>query len=94
MVSYVNAPFVEVDGSPDGDNRFGDMSRNSVDSNINGRYGELSLDPTVNSGYTDGYGMTKSLGDWRQSFNLLRISDTMVRAIPMSGGEELLLRRV
>ena len=70
------------------------MSRNSVDSNINGRYGELSLDPTVNSGYTDGYGSTKSLGDWRQSYNLLRISDTMVRAIPMSGGEELLLRRV
>lgn len=94
MVSYVNAPFVEVDGSEDGDNRFGDMSRNSVDSNINGRYGELSLDPTVNSGYTDGYGSTKSLGDWRQSYNLLRISDTMVRAIPMSGGEELLLRRV
>lgn len=65
-----------------------------MDSNINGRYGELSLDPTVNSGYTDGYGKTASLGEWRQGFNLLRISDTMVRGIPFSGGEEVMLRRV
>jgi len=93
LVSYVNAPFVEVTSEQDGDNRFGDLSRNSIDSNINGRFGELALDPTINSGYTDGKS-TKSLDNWRQSYQLLRISDTMVRGVPMSGGEELLLRRV
>lgn len=93
LVSYVNAPFKEVASVVDGDNRFGDMARNSVDGDLNGRFGQLSLDPSVNSGYTDG-ASTKSLDGWRQSYNLLRISDTMVRAIPMSGGEELLLRRV
>ncbi len=83
----------EVTSEQDGDNRFGSLSRNSTDSNINGRFGELALDPTINSGYTDGKS-TKSLDDWRRSYQLLRISDTQVRGIPMSGGEELLLRRV
>lgn len=93
MVSYVNAPFKEVVTQQDGDNRFGSLSRNSTDGDLNGRFGQLSLDPSINSGYTDG-ASTKTLDGWRQSYNLLRISDTMVRAIPMSGGEELLLRRV
>jgi len=62
---------------------------------LNGREGRLSLTPDVDSGYLDANtGMTKNLSVWRTSHNLIRVSDTEVRAIPMSGGIETTLRRV
>ena len=87
--------FQQVPSAYLGDNRFGDLSRNSEDENINGREGEPSLNPNVDTGYMDtNSGMTQSLSVWRNSYNLTRISDTEVKAIPMSGGFETILRRV
>ena len=56
--------------------------------------GKLSLDPAVNSSYVGPDGTTKSLEEWSRSHTILRHSDTMVQAIPSSGGFELQLRRV
>jgi hypothetical protein len=78
-----------------GDNRFGDLSRNSESENLNGREGQNSLNPNVETGYMDtSTGMTQSLSVWRNQYNLIRISDTEIKAIPMSGGFETMLRRV
>ena len=78
-----------------GDNRFGDLSRNSESENLNGREGQNSLNPNVETGYMDtSTGMTQSLSVWRNQYNLIRISDTELKAIPMSGGFETMLRRV
>ena len=94
MVSLVDAPFVTPPASTAGDNRFGDLNRVSDEENYSGRFGKSALDPSVNSGYTDGYGTTRSLEEWSRSHTILRHTDTMVSAIPLSGGEELRLRRV
>ena len=78
-----------------GDNRFGDLSRNSETENLNGREGQSSINPNVETGYMDtSTGMTQSLSVWRNQYNLIRISDTEIKAIPMSGGFETMLRRV
>ncbi len=78
-----------------GDNRFGDLSRNSETENLNGREGQNALNPNVETGYMDAStGMTQSLSVWRNQYNLIRISDTEIKAIPMSGGFETMLRRV
>ena len=71
------------------------MSRNSESENLNGREGQNSLNPNVETGYMDtSTGMTQSLSVWRNQYNLIRISDTEIKAIPMSGGFETMLRRV
>lgn len=94
MVSLVDAPFVTPPASAAGDNRFGDLNRVSDEENYSGRFGKAALDPSVNAGYTDGYGNTRSLEQWSRTHTILRHTDTMVSAIPLSGGEELRLRRV
>ncbi len=95
MIPPQEVPFEEVSTAFVGDNRFGDLSRNSEDNNINGREGRLSLTPDVDSGYLDtSTGMTKNLSVWRNTHNIIRVSDTEVKAIPMSGGFETTLRRV
>lgn len=98
LVSMIPPQEVGFPTSPSaylGDNRFGDLSRNSEDENINGREGEPSLNPNVDSGYTNmENGMTKSLSVWRTQYNLTRISDTEVRGIPIGGGFETMFRRV
>ena len=94
MVSLVNAPFVQVPSSEVGSNRFGSLARNSVDENINGRFGETALSPEVDASYTASSGETMPLSQWRTKYTVLRHSDTMVSAIPLSGGQELQLRRV
>ena len=78
-----------------GDNRFGDLSRNSETENLNGREGKLHSIQMWKTGYMDtSTGMTQSLSVWRNQYNLIRISDTEIKAIPMSGGIETMLRRV
>lgn len=95
MIPPQAVAFQETKSAFLGDNRFGDLSRNSEAENLNGREGRLSLMPDVDSGYLDtSSGMTKNLSVWRTSHNLIRVSDTEVRAIPMSGGFETTLRRV
>jgi len=95
MIPPQAVDFQEVSTPFLGDNRFGDLSRNSEAENLNGREGRLSLTPDVESGYVDSMsGMTKNLSVWRNTHNLIRISDTEVKAIPMSGGFETTLRRV
>ena len=94
MVSLVDAPFIVSDTPKQGANRFGSLSRESGEENYNGRMGKLSLDPAVNSSYVGPDGTTKSLEEWSRSHTILRHSDTMVQAIPSSGGFELQLRRV
>jgi hypothetical protein len=94
MVSLVDAPFIVSDVPKQGANRFGSLSRESGEENYNGRMGKLSLDPAVNSGYVGPDGTTKSLEEWSRSYTILRHSDTMVQAIPLSGGFEIQLRRV
>ena len=94
MVSLINAPFVQVPSSEIGSNRFGSLARNSVDENINGRFGETALTPEVDASYTASSGETMPLSQWRTKYTVLRHSDTMVSAIPFSGGPELQLRRV
>ncbi len=94
MVSLVDAPFVTVPDSETGSNRFGSLARNSVDDAVNGRFGETALTPEVDASYTDMDGNTKPLSQWRTQYTVLRHSDTMVSAIPFSGGKELHLRRV
>ncbi len=95
MIPPEAVPFQEMSTPFLGDNRFGDLSRNSEDSNVNGREGRLSLTPDVDSGYLDtSTGMTKNLSVWRNTHNIIRVSDTEVKALPMSGGFETTLRRV
>jgi hypothetical protein len=95
MIPPEAVPFREMSTPFLGDNRFGDLSRNSEDSNVNGREGRLSLTPDVDSGYLDtSTGMTKNLSVWRNTHNIIRVSDTEVKALPMSGGFETTLRRV
>ncbi|MCP4124107.1 MAG: hypothetical protein GY751_20375 [Bacteroidetes bacterium] len=95
MIPPEAVPFQEMSTPFLGDNRFGDLSRNSEDSNVNGREGRLSLTPDVDSGYLDtSTGMTKNLSVWRNTHNIIRVSDTEVKAVPMSGGFETTLRRV
>ena len=87
-----DAPFKTVETSYGG-NRFGSLSRNSDDDTTMGRFGQLSLPPGLNDGYTDGTS-TKTLSEWRQSLDLQRVSDTLFIARSMSGGENISLRRV
>jgi hypothetical protein len=87
-----DAPFKTVETSYGG-NRFGSLSRNSDDDTTMGRFGQLSLPPGLNDGYTDGTS-TKTLSEWRQSLDLQRVSDTLFMARSMSGGENISLRRV
>lgn len=94
MVSMITVPFVEVPSTESGSNRFGSLARNSVDDSINGRFGEVALTPEVDASYTSSDGETMSLSQWRTKYTVLRHSDTMVSAIPFSGGPELQLRRV
>jgi len=94
MVSLINVPFKQVPSSEIGSNRFGSLARNSTDDNINGRFGETALTPEVDASYTSPTGETLPLSQWRTKYTVLRHSDTMVSAIPFSGGPELQLRRV
>lgn len=87
-----DAPFKTVE-TAFGGNRFGSLSRNSDDDTTMGRFGQLSLPPGLNDGYTDGTS-TKTLSEWRQSLDLQRVSDTLFIARSMSGGENISLRRV
>ncbi len=94
MVSIVDAPFIVSDAPEQGANRFGSLSRESGEENYNGRMGKLSLEPSVNASYTGPDGTTASLDQWSRTHPLLRHSDTTVQAIPLSGGFEIMLRRV
>jgi hypothetical protein len=94
MVSLINVPFKQVPSSEIGSNRFGSLARNSTDDNINGRFGETALSPEVDASYTSPTGETMPLSQWRTKYTVLRASDTIVSAIPFSGGQELQLRRV
>ena len=94
MVSIVDAPFIVSDAPEQGANRFGSLSRESGEENYNGRMGKLSLEPSVNASYTGPDGTTASLDQWSRTHTLLRHSDTTVQAIPLSGGFEIMLRRV
>ena len=87
-----DAPFKTVE-TAFGGNRLGSLSRNSDDDTTMGRFGQLSLPPGLNDGYTDGTS-TKTLSEWRQSLDLQRVSDTLFIARSMSGGENISLRRV
>ncbi len=87
-----DAPFKTVE-TAFGGNRFGSLTRNSDDDTVMGRFGQLSLPPGLNDGYTDGTS-TKTLSEWRQSLDLQRVSDTLFIARSMSGGENISLRRV
>ena len=87
-----DAPFKTVE-SAYGGNRFGSLTRNSDDDTTMGRFGQLSLPPSLNDGYTDG-NSTKSLSEWRTGYDVQRVSDTTFMARSMSGGEDLWLRRV
>ena len=94
MVSIVDAPFIVSDAPEQGANRFGSLSRESGEENYNGRMGKLSLEPSVNASYTGPDGTTAPLDQWSRTHTLLRHSDTTVQAIPLSGGIEIMLRRV
>ncbi|MBO66709.1 MAG: hypothetical protein CL398_00205 [Acidiferrobacteraceae bacterium] len=106
-VTPFNAPFVTPPSEYIGANRFGDLTINSDSDALNGRFGQPSLEPevdasymatSVGSGYLNGdaagMGTTMPLSSWRAGYQLSRISDTEVKAIPFSGGYELYLRRV
>jgi hypothetical protein len=86
-------PFVTVETSNNGGNRFGSLTRNSGDDTTMGRFGQMALSPSVNDGFTDG-SRVMSLSEWRRSYDIQRVSDTMLIGRPMSGGEQVNLRRV
>ncbi len=98
LVSMIDAPFPVVLEAYDGSNRFGSLSRNSTDDSVNGRTGKLALSPDADAFYTATGGvsnqLTKTLSEWRIQYTILRYTDTTVKAIPRSGGEELMLMRV
>jgi len=78
-----------------GGNRFGSLSRNSDESTVNGRFGQGSLNPDVNSSYVGSLsGRTASLSSWRAGGTIIQTSDTEARYIPHGGGQEEFLRRV
>lgn len=94
MIPPSEVPFKEVGSAFLGANRFGDLPILSEEQNINGRQGMPSLNPNVNAGYTDtNTGLTKTLSNWRTSHDIMRISDTEVKATPRGGGFETFLRR-
>ena len=71
------------------------LTRKAVSENLNGREGQLSLAPDVDSGYIDSMtGTTKNLSVWRNTHIISRVSDTEVKAVPKSGGFETMLRRI
>jgi hypothetical protein len=91
----IDTPFLTPPSGDVGGNRIGSLARNSTDDNVNGRLGEVALSPDVDSSYLDtSTGRTLPLSQWRSTHTILRISDTMVSAIPFSGGFETQLRRV
>lgn len=95
LVSMINTPFLTPPSGDVGGNRIGSLARNSTDDNVNGRLGEVALSPDVDSSYLDtSTGRTMPLSQWRSTHTILRISDTLVSAIPFSGGFETQLRRV
>jgi len=95
LVSMINTPFLTPPSGDVGGNRIGSLARNSTDDSVNGRLGEVALSPDVDSSYLDvSSGRTLPLSQWRTTHTILRISDTMVSAIPFSGGFETQLRRV
>ena len=58
-------------------------------------FGTCTSVPGTNEGYLDmATGMTKTMDEWRRSYSLSRMSDTLVRGMPMSGGIPVMLRRV
>ena len=87
-----DAPFKTVETS-NGGNRYGSLTRNSGDDTVMGRFGQLSLPPGLNDGYTDG-SRTMTLAEWRQNHDLQGVSDTSYIARSMSGGGNTMLRRV
>ena len=87
-----DAPFKTVETS-NGGNRYGSLTRNSDDDTVMGRFGQLSLPPGLNDGYTDG-SRTMTLAEWRQNHDLQGVSDTSYMARSMSGGGNTMLRRV
>ena len=106
-VTPYNIPFVTPPSENIGSNRFGDLTVNSESDALNGRFGQPALDPDVDASYmatsvsagylngdAAGMGTTMPLSSWRAGYQLSRISDTEVKAIPFSGGMELMLRRV
>ena len=81
----------------EGTSRTGDNQANSTDDSgeLNGRFGRPALVPGSNEGYLDmDTGMTKTIDEWRRTHNLSRMSDTLVRGMPISGGIPVMLRRV
>ena len=52
-----------------------------------------TLPPDLNDAYSDGTS-TMTLSQWMTTHQVERISDTQVRAIAISGGQDALLRRV
>lgn len=91
-----NAMVLSAEGSQ-GRSRSGDNQANSTDDSgvLNGRFGRPALVPGTNEGYLDmATGMTKTMDEWRRSYSLSRMSDTLVRGMPMSGGIPVMLRRV
>lgn len=93
MIPPAAVPFKEAPSAFIGSNRFGDNAIMSESENLNGREGMPALNPNVNAGFTSPDGHTKTLSNWRTSHILMRVSDNEVRALPMSGGTEMMLRR-
>jgi hypothetical protein len=89
-----DVPFKVVDSAEVGANRFGSLTRVSSDDTVNGRFGRLTLNPSVNETYVSRDGAAKTLADWRGSHIIQRVSDTEVIGQPFSGGDSLFLRRV
>lgn len=103
----VNAvrPLIPVIGSSAGpqaltyasESRAGDNQVNSstTSETLNGVLGQPALPPGTNESYLDmSNGTVKTVAEWRRSHTMLAQSDTLIRAVPFSGGIECMLRRV
>lgn len=98
MVETATTEWQEEPNYTDGGNRFGSLSRQSGDDDVNGRMGQEALDPDVNASYMgigeSGNSITQSLAMWRMSHNIQRQTDTTVMAMSKSSGPTQFLRRV
>lgn len=98
MVDTATTGWQEEPNYTDGGNRFGSLSRQSGDDDVNGRMGKVALDPDVNAAYIglgpEGNSITQTLNSWRMTHNITRQTDTTVMAISKSSGPTQFLRRV
>jgi len=103
----VNAvrPLIPVIGSSAGpqaltyasESRVGDNQANSSTASeaLNGVLGQPALPPGTNESYLDmSTGTVRTAAEWRTNHAMNVQSDTLIRAVPMSGGMDLMLRRV